>query len=110
MAMAFHAEKPIRLRGNNFFVIIKRITASGSYVALGDVLSLKTLNVTTKKPVMVWVLGEAGTIYTYDILNEKVRIWTNAAGGVNLPLVEHTAAALAAGITGDKIYVVAIFN
>jgi hypothetical protein len=46
---------------------------------------------------------------TYEIGTEKVRVWTNTAGGVNGELTEHTAAALAAGLTGAVIYLYAIF-
>lgn len=112
MTMALHAtEKPKYFRGNNFFLVKQRITASGSYVAAGDVLSLQVLSRTSKKkPVAAWIVVEGyGAMLTYEIGTEKVRVWTNTAGGVNGELTEHTAAALAAGLTGAVIYLYAIF-
>lgn len=112
MAMALHATiKPRYFRGNNFFLVAQRITASGSYTAGGDVLSIQSLSKTSKKkPVAAWMVIEGyGNLFYYDITQEKIRIFTNTAGGVNGELTEHTAAALAAGITGGIITLYAIF-
>jgi hypothetical protein len=102
MAMALHATvKPKFYRGNNFMLMIARVTASGSYTAGGDTLSIQHLARTSKKkPIAAWVqCDRAGFPMTYDIVNEKVKVWTNTAGGVNGELTEHTAAAFAAAIT-----------
>jgi hypothetical protein len=105
MAMALSTTvKPIKLRGNNFLLVIARIVASGSYIALGDLLDLKSLNPNSpKQPRAVIINSESGFVYKYDLANKKVKVFQATTSGTNLPLAEHTAAALVAGVTGDVI-------
>jgi hypothetical protein len=107
MAMAITASatfKPKVYRGNNFMIIHCRLTASGNYSAGGDALDFSTLGKFSKKqPKAVIVRGMAGFIYLYDLVNKKLLVFCNTAGGVNAALGEHSAAALVAGVTGDTI-------
>lgn len=113
MAMAIAVNsvfKPITFRLNNAFAVLFRITPSGNYATGGDALELKTLAKTSpKQPKLVLVWGIAGFMYAYDLVNKKVFVYVNTAGGVNTALGEHTAIAYVAGVTGDTIYALAIF-
>lgn len=113
MAMALvtsGANKPVKLRGNNFLLVFFRLTPSGNYSTNGDALSLQTLAATSKKkPKFVKVWGNSGFVYQYDLAAEKLKVYLNTAGGVNAPLGEHTAVALVAGILADTIEGFAIF-
>jgi hypothetical protein len=48
-------------------------------------------------------------VYSYDLANKKFMVFCNTAGGVDNPLGQHSAAAYAAGVTGDVINYIAIF-
>lgn len=95
--------------------IIGTIAASGSYVAGGDTLDFAVRGVQARvPPKYVEIHGQAGFIYRFlpgtGISNGKVQVRCNTAGGANAPLDEHTAAAYAAGVTGDVIRFQAIFD
>jgi len=77
---------------------------SGNYVALGEPLDFNTIvGYTSRQPKNVIIAGKAGFVYLYDLANKKVMVFCNVAGGANLPLVEHTAIAYVAGVTGDVV-------
>ena len=105
MAMALHATvKPIFLHGNNFYLVIARITASSSYTTGGDTLDLSVLGRTSKKqPKDVIFNSVSGFVYKYDLANKKILVYQATTTGTNLPLAQHSAAALVAGVTGDII-------
>lgn len=80
------------------------IVASGNYVANGDPVDFAVAGgFTNRQPDFVTIVGKAGFVYQYDFANKKVFVYTNTAGAANAPLGEHTAAAYAAGVTGDTI-------
>lgn len=92
--------------------VIGTLTPSGSYAAGGDAFDFVSglVGVTTnKQPSIVLIEGKAGFAFSYDYANKKVLVFTNTAGGANNALGEHTAAAYAAGVTGDAIRFYAIF-
>lgn len=103
--MAVTATKDVVLRGNNFILGLATLVFTGSYAALGDPLDFGAVfgMLTTKQPKRALIHGKAGFIYTYDLVNKKVMVFCNTAGGANLPLVEHTAIAYVAGVTGDVV-------
>lgn len=99
--------------------VIGTISFSGSYSTGGDTFDLTASLVdarpgftgmqTNKQPEYVDIAGKAGFVYTYDMANKKIMVYTNTAGGANNALGEHTAAAYAAGVTGDTVKFYAIF-
>lgn len=113
MAMAIAADsvfKKIVMRGNNYFKVLCRITPSGNYASLGDVLDFKPLGRTsTKQPRLVTITGNSGYVYQYDLTNKKVKVFVATTSGANIPLAEHTAAAYAAGVTSDVIIAEVMF-
>jgi len=111
MAMALHATiRPKKLHGNNFFAVLCRLTASGSYTTGGDLLDLKVVSPTgPKQPIAVLIWGISGTIYQYDLANKKIKVLVEQTVGTNTLLAEHTAAALVAGVTGDTIFALVLF-
>lgn len=114
MAMAIAPNstfKPFTLRGNNFFATLCRIAVSGNYAIGGDALDFKALAKTSpKQPKFVLIFGIGGFVYSYDLVNKKVFVYVNTAGGVNTALGEHTAIAYVAGVTGDTIYALVVFG
>ena len=113
MAMALvttGANKPRKLRGNNFLLVLFRVTPSGNYSTGGDPLELSSLAITSKKqPTVVRINGIAGFVYPYDLANKKMKILCNTAGGANAALGEHTAAAVDAAVLADTIEGYAIY-
>lgn len=115
MAMALvttGANKPRKLRGNNFLLVVFTVTADtgANYAAGGESLDLKGLNLTSpKQPVFVHLIGKAGFVYQYDLAAKKVFIYLNTAGGADAPLGEHSNAAPVAGVLGDVITGFALF-
>lgn len=95
---------------------IGKVVASGNYVAGGEVLNIKGAAANSKgqrwmansHPNIVLIHGMSGFIYEYDLVNRKLKVFTNSAGGVNGALTEHSAAAYVAGVTGDTIRFYAI--
>lgn len=81
------------------------IVPSGTYPTLGDPFDLKPLPrwFSNRKPDVVDINGVSGFIYTYDLVNEKLRVFVNTAGGANTALGEHTNATYVAGILADII-------
>jgi hypothetical protein len=61
-------------------------------------------------PIWVDLYGSAGFIYNYIPTTYKIMIFTNAAGGADGPLVEHSAATCVAGVLADTIHFHAIFK
>lgn len=86
------------------------VVFSGSYPAGGEAFSLAGSVHSLGTPLFVVVVGKAGFVYLYDHVNDKVMVWTNSAGGVNLSLTEHSAAAYVAGVTGDDINFIALYT
>lgn len=83
---------------------IVQVTLSGSYPALGEPVNwAAAVGLTNRAPSFVLVVGNAGFIYQWDDVNLKLRVRVNDAGGANAPMGEHTTAAYAAGVSGDKI-------
>lgn len=89
------------------------ITPSGNYVTGGDALDLSALvGMVGRLPTYVNIIGKAGFVYQWagygpatnrTAANQKMLVYCNTAGGANAALGEHTAAAYAAGVTGDVI-------
>jgi hypothetical protein len=85
------------------------VTPSGSYGTGGDTLDLSGLNPAHdgQAPFEVRFRSVAGYVYAYvDGASDSVgkfQVFANTAGGSNLGLGEHTAAAYNAGVTGDTI-------
>jgi hypothetical protein len=111
MAMTFTQAGP-RKPGFHTIEVFGTLVASGNYAANGDVVDFTQLGsiLRAKDPLFVDIQGKAGFIYQYDITNKKVLVYSNTAGGANAPLGEHTAAAYAAGVTGDTIRVRMVFS
>ena len=92
------------------------LVASGSYVAGGDTLdfSAKGDLPVSIAPRDVFIHGVAGFVYEFvrgtTLANSKVKVRVDGAGGVNVALGEHTAVAYVAGVTGDTITFLAIFD
>lgn len=108
MALAGTRTKRDQMPG--MLVGVFSVVASGNYATGGDSLDLQPLmGITTKQPDMVFISGKAGFVYPYDLANKKMLVFCNTAGGANAALGEHTAAAYAAGVTGDTIIAVAFW-
>ena len=101
------------------FLVRGTLAASGSYVAGGDTLDFSgqgNLPVATP-PRDLFVHGVAGFVYEFVrgalLTNSKLKVRghtpTSATAGV-IPLEEITAAAYPAGVTGDTISFVAVFD
>lgn len=92
--------------------VMGTLVLSGTYPTGGEPVDLKPLPrmFSSKKPDVVDVNGKAGFSYQYDLLNEKLFVYSNTAGGANAPLGEHTAATYAAGVSGDVITFDAIWG
>jgi hypothetical protein len=94
--------------GQGMFVF-GTIVFSGNYPTGGEAMDLTTLGAkTTKQPDFVDISGKAGFVYSYDFANKKVMVFCNTAGGANGALGEHTAAAYAAGVSGDTVNFMAV--
>jgi hypothetical protein len=106
MAMTFTQSGP-RRPGLATVEVFGRLVASGNYSTGGDTVDFTALGSywRSKDPLFVEIQGKAGFVYQYDVENKKVLVYSNTAGGANAPLGEHTAAAYAAGVTGDVIRV-----
>lgn len=91
-------------KSGNTFVAVFSVVASGNYATGGDSLDFGTIvSYTNRQPDMVLISGMAGFVYQYDLVNKKMLVFCNTAGGANAALGEHTAAAYVAGVTGDSI-------
>ena len=110
MAMTLTLNGP-RRPGFHTIEIFGTIVASGNYAAGGDTLDLTQLGsiLRAKDPLFVEIQGISGFVYQYNPTTKKVLVYCNTAGGANAPLGEHTAAAYAAGVTGDTIRMRAVF-
>lgn len=88
--------------------VIVGITASGNYTTGGDTLSLAGL-IPGSATIPTWgeITSVAGYVYSYvngtTQANGKMKVFVATTTGANIPLAEHTAAAYAAGVTGDTI-------
>jgi len=98
-------------------IIKGTIVASGSYSTGGDALDLTPLAPQIgvgRVPFLVVIQGVAGYQYQYvpgaTLAAGKMQVFCNTAGGANLGLGEHTAAAYNAGVTGDTIKVTAFIS
>lgn len=96
-----------KVKDGKTFELTATVALSGSYPALGEPLDLSGYNpfVSTRQPDIVNAVGKAGFQYQYDHANKKLMVRVNDAGGVNAPMGEHTAAAYAAGVSGDTIII-----
>lgn len=104
MALVFTQDGP-RRPGMHTIEIFGTLAASGSYATGGDAIDFTNLGsiLRAKDPLFVEVQGIAGFVYQYNRVTKKLLVYCNTAGGANAPLGEHTAAAYAAGVTGDTI-------
>lgn len=97
-----------------FAIMTGTIVFSGSYATGGDTLSLTGLQIPgTVAPRAVFVTGQAGYMYQYTGTtrsNGKVKVYVATTSGANIPLAEHTAAAYAAGVTGDTVTILVLFD
>ena len=77
--------------------------AAGGLVTPFNVPGVKS----TQPPSDVWIRGIGGFIYVYvpgtDITLGKVMVFTEGTVATNAPLIEHSVAALVAGVSGDTI-------
>lgn len=97
--------------------VIGALTFSSTYATGGDAfdfqsgptVSVGTAVKTSKQPSIVLIEGKAGFVFQYDYAAKKILAYSNTAGGANAALGEHTAAAYAAGITGDSVKFYAIY-
>jgi hypothetical protein len=86
------------------------VVASGSYATGGDSIDFNPLmGFINRQPDQVIITGKAGFVYQYDLINKKMFVYCNTAGGANAALGEHTAATYAAGVAGDSILAVVIW-
>lgn len=97
------------------FYVRGTIVASGSYATGGDTLSFASLGIPASvAPRDVFIHGIAGFVYSFSrgstLANSLMLVHCNTAGGANAPLGEHTAASYAAGVSGDTITFLAIFD
>lgn len=108
--MTFTQNGP-RRPGLRTIEIFGTIVASGNYATGGDTVDFTQLGsiIRAKDPLFVEIQGIAGFVYQYNPVTKKVLVYCNTAGGANAPLGEHTAAAYAAGVSGDTIRIRAIF-
>lgn len=100
------------LRGVNFIVAFFTITAASNYATGGEIPTptIQALNrFTGRPPLLVIIQGKAGYAYEYDSATGKVLVRVATTTGANIGLAEHSAAAYAAGVTGDVIRGMAIF-
>lgn len=85
------------------------VAGTGTYTSGGDTLDLSVVQATGigRPPLDVKIEGTGTFLYRYvsstTAANGKITVWTNSAGGADSPLAEHSAAALAAGVTSDTI-------
>lgn len=88
------------------------LAASDSYATGGDAVDFRQLGsiYRAKDPYLVIAMGKAGFVYQYDYANRKMLVFCNTAGGANAALGEHTAAAYAAGVSGDTIKCLLFFD
>lgn len=87
-----------------FVIAAGNLTFSGNYSAGGESLNLNTVVTgvpTNKAPAFVQIEGKGGYKYEYDHANKKVMVRVNTGAAANAALPEHTAAAYAAGVSGD---------
>lgn len=110
MAMTFTQNGP-RRQGLSVMEVYGTLVASGSYATGGDTVDFTQLGSVyrARDPLFVAIEGIAGFIYQYNPVTKKVLVYANTAGASNAPLGEHTAAAYAAGVTGDTIRVRMVF-
>ena len=93
-----------RSKGGSGLRALVQVVFSGNYPANGEPVDFSAVvGFTNREPDDVDVMGKAGFVYQYDPVNDKILVYCNTAGGANAPLGEHTAAAYAAGVTGDSI-------
>lgn len=104
--MTFTQSGP-RRQGFSTIEVFGTLTPTGSYATGGDVVDFTQLGSVyrAKDPLIVEITGKAGFVYQYDVVNKKVLVFCNTAGGANAALGEHTAIAYVAGVTGDLIRV-----
>lgn len=110
MAMTFTQDGP-RRPGFHTVEVFGTLAASGNYAAGGDSVDFTQLGsiLRARDPLFVDIQGISGFVYQYNRSTKKVLVYCNTAGAANAPLGEHTAAAYAAGVTGDTIRVRMIF-
>lgn len=102
--MSFAAGSPTsRRKTASGYEFVFPLTPSGNYATNGDPLDFGPLGPLTKQPINVDVRGISGFVYAYDLVNKKLKVFCNTAGGANSALGEHTAAALVAGVLADTI-------
>lgn len=86
-----------------------------TYAAGGTVTAFNASGVQSSlAPSFVLVNGIGGFIYRYvpgtTIANGKLMVFAEGTVATNAPLVEHTVAAVAAGVSGDTISFYAVFK
>lgn len=86
-----------------------------TYAAGGPVLNFNGVGILSGlPPVRTDVSGRGGFIYKFlkgtTIANGTLAVFAEGTVAANAPLVEHTTAAIAAGVSGDTIDFYAIFK
>lgn len=86
-----------------------------TYAAGGPVLNFNGVGILSGQvPTRVSIEGQAGFIYRYikgtTIANGTVTVFAEGTVATNAPLVEHSTAAIVAGVSGDTIAFYAIFK
>jgi len=111
--MAVTATVTKRYNAFGGLIVVGKLAFSGNYATGGDTVSLAGLVPTSKLPAAVLVQGQGGGVFGWvdgtTLANAKVKVFVEQAVGTNSLLVEHTAVAYVAGITGDTVKFVAFF-
>ncbi len=104
--------KPVIQKLGTLTLVLFQVTPSGSYATGGDTLDLKPLYRYggSNKLLFATFFSKAGYVYQYDVANTKLMTRIATTTGANIGLAEHSAAAYAAGVTGDTIYGMALFG
>lgn len=111
-------EGDIEHGGGSFFIVTGTIAFSGSYSAT-EALSFAVQNLpVTKAPKHVHIYGLAGYVYTYqraatapNAANGEVQVWHADYDAVaDGALIEIPVAAYPAGVSGDTVRFMAVFE
>jgi len=98
-----------------YMVVVGTLTFSGSYTTGGDTLTLSGYQVPgTQPPRAVFIQGSSGFPYQWvpgtTRANGKIKVLTATTTGTNLPLAEHSQVAYVAGVTGDTVTILILFD
>lgn len=113
MAMAVTAASTSIVDLPPYWLVTFKLTASGNYTTGGDSLASIFTGMDFKssaKPLMIVAQGIAGYKYEYDYTNNKMLTRECAAAGSPLAEIPGSPTAYPAGVTGDTITCLGIFQ